>query len=313
MAEDGRAGDATALDRITDMLGVIHAGAEHEPGTPVLAIRDDLVDRRLGDRILVDCGLELTGDELAAAAGNTRDVELGRGLLAGKGREVALIDQLAHRDLERDVVEQGIRADMQHAAVETVGRGGQADDLELRVDVGEIVEEAAVGGVGAPRNQMRLIHQHQVGALDGVGLLVDRLDPREQDLRLDIPPVQSSTVDPRRRLGPQADQLRKVLADQLADMGQDDDPLVRPMGQHLLDEGSHDERLAAGGGDHHQGMATLHREIGIDRVDGGALVWAEPQGHAAQSRQIAAVRLAVGDPRPVGIGVDLLALDQVGD
>jgi hypothetical protein len=47
---------------------------------------------------------------------------------------------------------------VQHAAVEPVGRRGQPDDLELRVDAREIAEEAAVGGVGAARDQMGFIH-----------------------------------------------------------------------------------------------------------------------------------------------------------
>ena len=94
--------------------------------------------------------------------------------------------------------------DMQHAAVEAVRRGGQADDLELRVDPSEVAEEAAVGGVGAARDQVGLIDQHQIGALNGVSLAVHRLDAGEQDPRLDVAPVQPGAVDARRRLGPQA-------------------------------------------------------------------------------------------------------------
>ena len=65
-----------------DMPGMIDSGAEQEPGPPVAAVRDHLVDRRPGDRVLVDRGLELRGDELAAASADAGDVELGRGLLA---------------------------------------------------------------------------------------------------------------------------------------------------------------------------------------------------------------------------------------
>jgi hypothetical protein len=96
---------------------------------PVATVGDDLVDRRLGDRVLVDRGLELTGDELAAAGADPRDVELGRGRLADQRREVTLVDQLADRDLEGGIVEQGIRPRVQHAAVEAIRRGGQADHL----------------------------------------------------------------------------------------------------------------------------------------------------------------------------------------
>ena len=100
---------------------------------------------------------------------------------------------------------------------------------------------------------MGLVDQHQVGALDGVGLPVHRLDAGEQDLRLGVPPVQPGAVDPGRRLGPEADELGEVLADQLTDVGQNDDPLVRPLRQHLLDEGPENDRLPA---------VVVHDEVG---------------------------------------------------
>ena len=53
----------------------------------------------------------------------------------------------------------------------------------------EVAEEAAIGGVGAARDQVGLVDQHQVGTLDRIGLLVDRLDAGEQDLRLDVAAV----------------------------------------------------------------------------------------------------------------------------
>ena len=53
-------------------------------------------------------------------------------LLADQRAEIALVDQVAHRDLIGDVGEQRAIALMQHAAVETVGRRREADHLELR-------------------------------------------------------------------------------------------------------------------------------------------------------------------------------------
>jgi hypothetical protein len=114
---------------------------------------------------------------------------------------------------------------------------------------------------------------------------VDRLDAGKQDLRLDVAAVQPGAVDPGRRLRPQAQELGEVLADQLPDVGQDDDPFVGPLRQHLLDEGGHDQRLAAGGRDNHQRMAARRHEVGVDRVDGGALIGAQLQDHAAPSCQ----------------------------
>ena len=93
-----------------------------------------LVDRCLGDLGQVDRRLQLAGDELAAAAADARHVELGLGRLADQRAEVAVVDQLPHRDLVGDVGEERALALVQHAAVEPVGRGGEADHLQLRVD-----------------------------------------------------------------------------------------------------------------------------------------------------------------------------------
>jgi ABC-type branched-subunit amino acid transport system permease subunit len=80
-------------------------------------------------------------------------------------------------------------------------------------------------------------------------------------------------------------QLGEVLADQLADVGQDDDPLVRPLRQHLLDECGRHQTLSSGCRDHHDRVAVMLVEVAVDRVDRGALIWAGLQGHAAPSRQ----------------------------
>ncbi len=75
-----------------------------------------LVDRRLGDLGQIDRGLQLAGDELAAAGGDARDVERRLGCLADERAEVAVVDQLADRDLEGDVGEERILALVQQAA-----------------------------------------------------------------------------------------------------------------------------------------------------------------------------------------------------
>ena len=59
VAEDGGAGDAPGTNGVADVAGVVDPGAEQQPRAPVPAVVDDLVDRRPGDRVLVDRGLEL--------------------------------------------------------------------------------------------------------------------------------------------------------------------------------------------------------------------------------------------------------------
>ena len=283
VAEDGGARDAALADRLRHVSGVRDAGAEHQPGPPALAVGQHLVDRGLGDRIAVDGGLQLPGDELAAAAADTADVELDLGGLADQRAEIALVDQVADRDLVGDVGEQPFVALVQHAAVEPIGRGGKADHLEVRIDPRQRVEEPPVHGVGGARDQMRLVDQHQIALLHVVGAAVDRLDAGEQHLRADLALAQAGRVDAGRRIGPQPDHLGMVLRDQLAHMGDDQDALIGPLPQHALDEGRQHDRLAAGGRDHHQRMPRLVGEVVVDRRDGGLLIGAQAQ-HDAASR-----------------------------
>ena len=136
---------------------------------------------------------------------------------------------------------------VQHAAVEPIGRRGKADDLEVRVDRGERVEEPPVHGVGGARDQMRLVDQHQIAVLHVVGAAVDRLDAGEQDLARRSRACQPGRVDAGRRVGPQPDHLGVVLRDQLAHMGDDQDALVGPVlaARPRMKAAMH-ERLAAG-------------------------------------------------------------------
>jgi hypothetical protein len=66
---------------------------------------------------------------------------------------------------------------VQLPAVEAEGCRREPDDLEVWIDGGEVAKESAVHGIRATRDQMRLIDQDQIGALDVVGLAMDRLVP----------------------------------------------------------------------------------------------------------------------------------------
>ena len=218
-------------------------GAEHQPRAAVGAVPDDLVDGGFGHRLDVDRRLELAGDELAAAAADAARVQLRRGPLRHHLAEVALRDHLGDARLVGDVGEQRAVALVQHAAVEPVGRRGEADHLEVRVDRREIAQEAAVHGVRGARDKVRLIDQRQIAALDVVGALVDALDAGEQDLRVQIALVQPGRVDAGRRVRPQPDHLAVVLRDQLLDVGDDENPRVGPVGDGARHERGNANRL----------------------------------------------------------------------
>ena len=279
-------------DRVGHVGGMIDAGAERQPRTPLPAERHHLVDGRLGELRQVDCRLQVLRDELAAAGCDAADAEPRLGGLADERREVPGVDQLADGDLVGDVGEERALAFVQHAAVEAVGRCREADHLELRVDPRQVSQEAAIHGVRPARDQMRLVDQHEIGMADLACLVVDRLDAGEEDRGLNIAAAEPGRVDAGRRVGPEPDELGIVLRDQLADMGDDEDALVGPGLQHAFDEGSSHEALAAGGGDHDERVAALRLEIAVDRVDRGLLICAQGQHGAASSSRASLVHAA---------------------
>ena len=138
----------------------------------------------------------MSGDELAAAAADAGDVELEPGGLADQGAEIALVDQVADRDLVSDVGKKPFVALVQHAAVEPIGRGGKADHLEVRIDPSERIEEPPIHRVGGARYKMGLVNQNQIALLHVIGAAVDRLDAGEQHPRADLALAQACRVDP---------------------------------------------------------------------------------------------------------------------
>jgi hypothetical protein len=70
-----KAADAARADRFRHMAGVLDPGAEQQPRAAVLAVGHHLVDRSARDRIAIDRGLQLTGDELAASRSDAAHVE----------------------------------------------------------------------------------------------------------------------------------------------------------------------------------------------------------------------------------------------
>jgi hypothetical protein len=107
------------------------------------------------------------------------------------------------------------------------------------------------------------------------GLAIDRLDGRERDPVVRVPPVQARAVDSGWRFRPQSHQGHVVLRDQLPAMNQHEDAHGRVgLGQvphHLGD----DHGLAEAGGHVHEGVATPLAPVVHDRINAGLLVWAK--------------------------------------
>ena len=129
-------------------------------------------------------------------------------------------------------------------------------------------------------DEVRLVDQHQIAALDVVGALVDALDAGEQDLRVQIALVQPGRVDAGRGLRPQPDHLAVVLRDQLLDVGDDENSRVGPVGDGAGGKGCKDKALARPHGQHDQRIAGILREVAVDRLDRRGLIGAELD-HAA--------------------------------
>ena len=145
---------------------------------------DDLGDRSPRNGRLIDGSSQIALDEIACAGADRRDIEPRGGLFRHQRAEIASVDQIAHRRLERDIGEERVLALMQHAAIEPERRGGQPDHLERGVYPGQPVEEAPIHRAGIAGDEMRLIDQDQIGVADFLRAAMDRLDACEENASL---------------------------------------------------------------------------------------------------------------------------------
>ena len=232
---------------------------------------------------MVDRCLQLAGDKLAAAASNTRKVQLRLRLLADQWAEIALIDQFAHRDLIGDIGEQRPLALMQHAALETIGRRREADHLEFWIDGGKPLNKPAVHGGRCNRDQMRLVYEDEVAVTDFHCTAMHRLDAGEENARIRLAPPEPGGIDPRRSLGPQPHHLGVVLGNEFAGMGDDEDALVGPRLEHALGERRKHQGFPRSCRKDQQRVALVILKIRIDGIDGFLLVGTERQHDSASA------------------------------
>ena len=136
---------------------------------------------------------------------------------------------------------------------------------------------------------MRLVDQHDVDLAETGRVVVDGLDAGEHDLRSVVPFPQAGGVDAERRLRPEAQQLLRILPDQLADMRQHQDARAGPLQAAAAGVGQ-DQRLAGAGRQYDQ------------RIAGALLPPAEDLGDS---------RLLIGTQLDHGVGSGLLSRPSV--
>jgi hypothetical protein len=132
-AVHGRRGDPGEHERDGHVLRVLHAGTEDEPLVAAGEEADHLATIAFGDVLLVDRALEGAGDVLPAAGGHARRVQAPDRRLRDQRAEIALLDQIAHRDVVRDLGEERILAAVQEPGVQSVRRRGESDEPDVRV------------------------------------------------------------------------------------------------------------------------------------------------------------------------------------
>ena len=194
---------------------------------------------------------------------------------------MAALDQHADGDVVGDAVEERVLAPVQQPAVEPVGRRGEADHLQVRVGGAQPVEQPPVLGVARARHQVRLVDDGEIDMPEIAGAPGDRLHAGDEDLAPELALAEPGRVDARRGVGPEPDQRRVVLRDQLAHVGDDQDAGLGVGHHRAAGELGEDHALARAGRRDHQRRAAAGAEPGVERVDRRALVVAQLD-HAAR-------------------------------
>jgi len=156
-----------------DLAGVRHPRAVEQPAPPLCPQGDDLGHRFAHEARAPKRGLDLALDELTRPPVDPRQVGLGRTAPRHDRDQVSEVDQRLHRDVVGHRVEES--AD-QRATVQPVRRRREAEDLHVGVHELEIGQGGPVHGLGASRNQVRLVDQHQVEGVKVRDSTVDALD-----------------------------------------------------------------------------------------------------------------------------------------
>src|SRR5690606_27163783 len=114
-----------------------------------------------------------------------------------------------------DLVKQTICALIQAATVQPVRRGSQAEDLHVRINLKQRVDELAVHRVAVNRDKMALVDHKHVDVSDLLSLVVNSLNARKNDLTARVTTTKAGRKYACRREWPNAKQFQIILLDQL--------------------------------------------------------------------------------------------------
>jgi hypothetical protein len=146
LSGDGRATNPAGAQLVADVLGVVDAAAEHQPGAAVGAEADDLVDRALDQLLLVGGALELPGNELASALADAGSVDPG-GVDSGlryQRREPAVLDRLPDAVRIDQCAKQFVIALVEAAAIEAIWRCGEPGNAHAGMDRAQAADDLVI-------------------------------------------------------------------------------------------------------------------------------------------------------------------------
>ncbi len=193
---------------------------------PVGTLDDDVVGMVLDELLGAHARAKLAEVVFPADLLDTVEVH-GIGGRRDQAAEIAVVHEIGDVGLVGDAVEQRTLALVQQAALEAVRRGGQADDLDVRVHLERAVEDLAIHALARVRDQMRLVDDNEVEPAIEMPLIVDRLDRGDGDLS-HLAHAQTGRVDAERRHLPALGDLLGILLDQFLDVRENEDVGVRP-------------------------------------------------------------------------------------
>ena len=101
------------------------------------------------------------------------------------------MDHLLQTGFVGNSIEQRIVSRVQQSRVESIRRGRQADDSNMRIHHLQVAQKLLVHRVRLTRNQVRLIDEHQIHLHELRRLAVHRLYPTEDNRRLVVALLQS--------------------------------------------------------------------------------------------------------------------------
>ena len=185
-------------------------------------------------------------DELACANMQTSGVGLRFASLADQRAEKPIADQFPHTDFVADVVQESVRR-TDRTGLEPEWCGGETDDPQLGIDYFGVNQKLPIHPIAFQRNEMGLVHHHQIECIQFAGPLINGLDSRHDHRMLGVPSLESGRVDAEAHLGTNDAQLVGGLLEQFLDVRQDQHAAI-PLADRILADAGHDRRLAASRG-----------------------------------------------------------------